>query len=136
IFYTVQPDSEETCEKAHCEYDAPKCLTDVLRAKTVLIQMTCCCANDFCNYWLRQLQYKELNVKSKYFTTLFHVCLHPTTTFLRFSLFGATKCVRNFDFRFGEEIFVDERKLISYKFDQKTVTIDGTASSRFIHFQF
>ncbi|KAL3994409.1 hypothetical protein ACH3XW_21625 [Acanthocheilonema viteae] len=131
IQYSVRPDFKKKCKKAQCTHESPKCLTDVLRAKTVLIRSTCCCASNLCSTWTEYVDYEELNVKSKYFTTLFGSCFHQSTTYLRSALASPDECVRNFDFRFREEIFINEHNLITYIFAHKTVAItDNTTDDR------
>lgn len=69
IKYKVEPDIEESCERAQCKHNSPKCLSDVLRANTVLIHSTCCCVGDLCSTWPEHTLHSLLNVKTKYFTT-------------------------------------------------------------------
>ncbi|CAG9530660.1 unnamed protein product [Cercopithifilaria johnstoni] len=130
IEYVVKPDIENTCKRTQCLHNSPKCLTDILRAKTSLINSTCCCGSNLCSTWTTYTDYKDLNVKSKYFTILFKSCLHQSTTYLRISLSRITECVRNFDFRFWEEIFIDESYLITYTFGHKTVTVTDDTGNR------
>ncbi|VDK74432.1 unnamed protein product, partial [Litomosoides sigmodontis] len=100
IQYKVKPDSEQTCKRAQCSHNLPKCLTDVLRAKIVLIQTTCCCVGDLCSTWTKNVGYGDLNLQSQYFSV------------------------------FGEEIFFDDDNVITYAFDHKMIAVEGGVNNR------
>ncbi|VDM19213.1 unnamed protein product [Wuchereria bancrofti] len=123
IQYKVGPDLEKKCKITRCKRNYPECLPDALRAKTVLIESSCCCASNLCSNWLQYRDYEDLTITSKYFTTLFGSCHQQLATYLRTFIFGTRDCVRNIDFRLREEISVDEHNLILHKLAESTVLV-------------